>query len=142
MNRIEIVRKAFSFPTPDESGTLLSDDFQSTDEVGSPPMDKATWIGMGEVVRTSFPDMDYVIEDIQEEAAGIKVKGHFVGTFTSDLDLSAMGMDVIPASGQKITWPTGTGLATVEGGKLTKVHNTDTGPDAGISGFYRALGVG
>jgi hypothetical protein len=43
-------------------------------------MDKASWVGMGAMLRPSFPDIDYVIEDIREEGAGVKVEGHFVGT--------------------------------------------------------------
>ena len=142
MNKVETVRAAFSFPSPDESETLLADDFQATDQMGSPAMDKATWIGMGEMLKASFPDIDYVIEDIREDGEGVKVMGHFVGTFTNDLDLSPVGMEVIPASGKKIRWPTSTDMVTVEVGKITRVHNPDTGPDAGMSGFLKALGVG
>ena len=142
MNKVETVRAAFSFPSLDESETLLADDFQATDEVSSPPMDKATWVGMGEMLKASFPDIDYVIEDIREEGAGVKVVGHFVGTFANDLDLSPLGMDTVPASGKKITWPSGNNQVTLEGGKLTGSHSTDTGPDAGIAGFFKAIGVG
>lgn len=141
MNKIETVRAAFSYPTPEESEALLADDFKTTNEVGSPPFDKATWIGMGEMLRASFPDIDYVIEDIREEGAGVKVTGYFTGTFTNDLDLSPMGMDSVPANGKKIKWPSETAVATVEGGRLTKVHSTNTGPDAGMAGFLKTLGV-
>jgi hypothetical protein len=56
--KVETVRAAFSLPIPEESETLLIDDFQFTNEIGSPPPEKATWIGMGPKIKVSFPDID------------------------------------------------------------------------------------
>ncbi len=142
MDKLDIVRTVFGFSSPDVSASLLADDFQATDALGSPPMDKDTWIGMGEMLRASLPDIDYVIEDIREEGDGVKVVGHFVGSFTNDLDLSPLGMEVIPASGKVVRWPSSTSHVTVEGGKVTRSHSPDTGPDAGLPGFLKALGAG
>jgi hypothetical protein len=144
MNKVETVRSALDFPSPEESEALLAGDFQSTDEVGlgSQPIDKATWIRMGGMMKASFPDIELVIEEIREEGDGVKVVGHFVGTFTNDFDLTPLTMSVIPASGEKLTWPSGASQVTVEGGRFTRVHNTDTGPDARLAGFLRPLGVG
>ena len=35
MNKVETVRSALNFPSPEESEALLADDFQPTDEVGA-----------------------------------------------------------------------------------------------------------
>ena len=142
MNAVDIVRSAFDYFGNPDRYSLYSDDFQWTDSLGSPPMDKGAWVGMGQMMEASFPDIEYVIEDINEEGDTVKVVGHFVGTFTNDLDLSPMGMDVIPASGEKTTWPSNTDLITVEGKKITRIHNPGTGPDAGLAGFLKAIGVG
>jgi len=142
MDKIEIVRRAFTVKHWEEGQNLLADNFQSTDEVGSPPFDKATWIGMGQMLQGSFPDLENVIDDIREEGAGVRITSHFVGTFANDLDLSAMGMGVIPASGKKITWPPGASMVTLAGDKIARIHSTETGPDAGMGGFLKALGVG
>jgi predicted ester cyclase len=141
MNKVDIVKTAFNFDDPEQSAALLADDFTATDSVGSPPMDKAGWAGMGEMMRASFPDIDYVIEDIREEGAGVKVTGYFTGTFTNDLDMTPLGMGVVPASGAKVRWPSSTSQVSIEGGKITNSHGTDTGPDAGMAGFLKVIGA-
>jgi hypothetical protein len=138
MDKIETVKRAFSVKHWEEAQDLLADNFQSTDEGGSPPFDKATWIGMGQMLQASFPDLENVIDDIREEGQGVRVTSHFVGTFANALDLSAMGVGVVPASGKKITWPPSTSLVTLEGGKITRLHNTGSG----MGSFLQALGVG
>lgn len=141
MNKIDIVREAFNLNDPDRAGSHLTDDFQGTDAVGSPPFDKASWTGMGYMLKAAFPDMDFVIEDIWEEGDNVMVMGHFAGTFTNDLDLSPMGMGVIPANGQAIVWPDSTSIVSFAGDKIVRSHDTATGPDAGFAGFFRPLGV-
>ena len=141
MNKVDIVRTAFNFDNREESEALIADNFTATDSVGGPPMDKASWMGMGEMMRASFPDIDFVIEDIREEGAGVQVTGYFIGTFTNDFDLTSLGMSVFPASGKKIKWPSGSSQVTIEGGKITNSHDLSTGPDAGIPGFLKPLGA-
>ncbi|NIO13348.1 MAG: hypothetical protein GTO31_05630, partial [Xanthomonadales bacterium] len=86
-------------------------------------------------------DIEYVIEDIREEGEGVRVVGRFAGTFTNDLDLSIMNLGVIPATGAPVDFPTSTSQVSFEGGKISRSHDTDTGPDAGVAGFLKALGV-
>lgn len=140
MNKIDIVKVAFDFDNAD-SASLLSDDFQSTDAVGGPPTDKSMWIGMGQMMRASFPDISYVIQDIREEGDSVMVTGRFSGTFVNDFDLSAMGMGVIPATGAAVEFSDGTSQVSFDGDKISRVHDPDTGPNAGMKGFLRALGV-
>ena len=140
MNRIDIVKAAFDFDNPD-SASLLSDDFQSTDAVGGPPMDRSMWIGMGQIMRASIPDASYIIEDIREEGDGVTVTGRFSGTFVNDFDLSAMGMGVIPATGAAVDFPDSTSQVSFNGDKISRVHDPDTGPNAGMQGFLKALGA-
>jgi hypothetical protein len=67
------------------------------------------------------------------------MSGHFEGTHTGDLDLSAIGIGVIPASGKKIVWPEASEKITVEGDKIIRME-----PYAGASGmqaWLAALGV-
>ena len=142
MNKIDIVKSVILGSSNPNKAAVYADNFQVTNSVGEPPMDKSTWLGMEPLVLASFPDMEYVIEEIKEEGDGVRLTGHFTGTFTNDLDLSAMGMEVIPASGKKITWPNASELISVEDDKITRWHILDTGPDAGMAGFLRALGVG
>ncbi len=142
MNKVDFVKSTIIGPNQSPNPAHYSDDFVSTDAVGSAPMDKTTWLSMTPLMQASFPDIEYVVEDIREEGGRVSLTGHFVGTFTRDLDLSAMGMGVIRASGKLVTWPTSHNLITVEGGQITKWESTDTGPDAGISGFLKVVTTG
>jgi predicted ester cyclase len=140
MNKVEFVKRNLDLNNPDRY-SQISDEFQWTDAMGSPPMDKNAWIGMGQLMEAAFPDLSYVIKDVREKGDGVAVTGHFSGTFTNDFDLSAMGMGVVPATGAAVEFPTSTIQVSVDGGKISKIHDPSTGPDAGTPGFLKALGV-
>lgn len=139
MNKIDTVRSAYGFDDPERSKEYYSDDFQATDSVGGPPFDKTGWFGMGDLFRASIPDIDYIIEDIREEGDDVIVAGRFTGTFVNDFDLSAMDMGVIPASGKAVNFPTSTNRISFNGGKISRSHNIDTGPNAGVAGIVSVL---
>jgi len=143
MNKIDIVKKAFNFDTPPEvQREYLSDDFQFTDSVGGPPMDIKTWLAMGEMLRASLPDAGFAIDEIRQEGEDVILVGRFTGTFKHDLDLSAMNMGVIPATGKAVNFPPGTSRISFVGDKISRNHNLDTGPTAGLAGFMAAFGAG
>jgi hypothetical protein len=141
MNKMDIMKVVYSFNDFEESAKYLSDDFQGTDSVGGPTFDKAGWIGMGQMFKGSLPDIKVVIDDVREEGDTLTVASHFTGTFTNDFDLSAMDMGVIPASGKFVEFPSSTAQISFEGDQITKFHNTDTGPDAGLPGLMKTLGA-
>jgi predicted ester cyclase len=140
MNKIDIVESAFDLDNRDRY-SLYSDDFKRTDEMGSPPIDRSTWIAMQEPLRSAMPDLSVAIEDIREEGGGVVVTSRLSGTFTNDLDLSAMGMGVFAATGKAVDFPSGTDLVSFDGGKISEFHGLDTGPDTGMAGFFKALGA-
>jgi predicted ester cyclase len=143
MNKIEIVKKAFSFDTPpEEQKEYLSDDYQFVDSVGSPPEDKEAWFGMGQLMRASIPDIVFIFDEIHQEGEDVVFSGHFTGTFKHDMDLSAMNIGVIPATGKVLNIPGGTNRISFTGDKISKNHNLDTGPTAGMAGFLAAFGAG
>lgn len=140
MNKVDIAKAALSFDNPDRF-SLFSDDFQFTNAVGEPPMDKDSWFAMGQLMESAFPDISYIIEDIREEGDGLAVTGRFAGTFSNDFDLSALGFGVIPATGAALDFPDSTMQVSFNGQKITEAHDPSTGPDAGMRGFLRALGA-
>jgi hypothetical protein len=141
MNKIDLAKETYSFDNLELANSRLSDDFQGTDEVGGPPFDKAGWIGMGQMFKNSFPDIKVHIEDIHEHGDKVMLTSYFTGTFTRDFDLSAMGMGVIPASGEMVTFPSSTSEISFAGDKVSRTHNIETGPEAGFPGLLKALGV-
>ena len=121
------------------SEIYLSDEFQAIDQDGNAQMDKAAYIGFGQLLFASFKDFKYVYSDIRESGEGVLVTGHWEGTHTGDLDLSAMGMGVIPASGKKIVWPEESVEWKVEGDKVVSIKpQSNTGE---VEEFLKPLGV-
>jgi predicted ester cyclase len=140
MSKIEIVKSAFDLDDRDRI-SYLADDFKRTDEMGSPPIDRASWIAMTGPMESAFPDLALAIEDIREEGGGVVVTSRFSGTFTNDLDLSAIGLGVIPATGKAVNFPPGTDFVSFDGDKISELHGQDTGPDTGMAGLIKALGA-
>jgi predicted ester cyclase len=119
--------------------TYLSDDFKNFDKDGNAIMDKAAYIGMGQLLASAFKDFKAVYGDMREEGDSVIVRYHFEGTHTGDLDLSAMGLGVIPASGKKIVFPEDTAAFKIQGDKIVSIK--PYGDSAGIESFLAALGV-
>ncbi len=119
--------------------TCLSDDYKNYDKDGNVIMDKAMYLGMGKLLGSAFPDIKGFYSDVREEGDSIIVRYHFEGTHTGDLDLSAMGLGVIPASGKKIVWPDDTTAFEIQGDKI--ISNRTYGDSAGVESFLAALGV-
>jgi hypothetical protein len=118
--------------------THLSDDFQFLDKDGNVTMDRAGYIGFGHLLLASFNDMKFLYSDIRGDGDDVIVNSHWEGTFTGDLDLSAMGMGVIPASGKKIVWPESSSKWEIEGEKVVSIQDFSTG---GVGEFLAPLGV-
>lgn len=121
------------------STATLSDDFQSVDEDGNAVMNKEAYIGMGQLFFASFEDFKWVLGELREVDDGVLMSGHFEGTHTGDLDLSAMGAGVIPASGKKIVWDDATVKWVVQGDKI--VRQEPYSGASGIEAFLAPLGV-
>lgn len=119
--------------------TYLSDDFQSLDEHGNVVMNKEAYTGMVKLLFTAFNDFKYVGSDLREEGDSVIVSGNFEGTHTGDLDMSAMGMGVIPASGKKIVWPVASSEFKVDGDKIVSIK--PYGDSGGMEAFFTVLGV-
>jgi hypothetical protein len=117
----------------------FSDDFQMLDKDGSFVMNKEMLLAGMRQSNQAFTDYGFVRSDVREAGEFVIMSGHFEGTHTGDLDLSAMGIGVIPASGKKIVWPEASEKITVEGDKIIRME-----PYAGASGmqaWLAALGV-
>jgi hypothetical protein len=119
--------------------TYLSDDFQNLDQDGNVIMDKEAYIGMTQLLSAALKDFKAVYSDVREEGESVIVSYHFEGTHTGDLDLSAMGMGVVPASGKKIVWPEASSEFKIEGDKIVSIK--PYGDSGGMESFLAPLGV-
>jgi len=139
MSKIELVKLVNSWDLADRS-SYYTDDFVLTTETGDPPSDKSAVLAMGDLMAAALPDISTVIEDIREEGDSVMLTSHWEGMFANDFDLSALGMGVMPATGKAVVFPTSTIRIDFDGDKICAIHDTSTGPDAGIGGFLKALG--
>ena len=142
MNSEEITREIM---TGIESGDLdtvagyLSDDFVFSGPVPE-PISGEEWLGMQRLLHVAFPDWSFNISNMETTDSGVRVTYQITGTHTGDLNLSPMGMPVIPATGKSIQLPVEHADFTFEGDKAVKFH-TAAVEGAGLPGLLHQLGV-
>lgn len=119
------------------SEKYLSDDFKNIDQEGNVIANKEAYIAMALASAASFTGFKVVVSDLQEVSDGVIMTNHFEGTHTGDLDLSALGLGVFPASGKKIVWPDAQSKFTVEGNQITGIQEIS----GGLEYFLGPLGV-
>ena len=99
----------------------LSDDYQSLDKDGNLMGDKAFMNASSQMLFKSLNGFRGVVHDLQEEEDGsVMMTFHFEGTHTGDIDLSAMGLGVIPATGKSIVTPESRTRFFVEGNQIVR----------------------
>ncbi|MGB3713529.1 MAG: nuclear transport factor 2 family protein [Candidatus Promineifilaceae bacterium] len=136
-SKLDIVKAWIDASSMEASKTYIADDFQSVDHDGNVIMDKAGYLGMGAMMYASFRGFRFVHNDLREEGDFVFMTGHFEGTHIADLDLSAMGMGVISASGKKIVWPDASVKFTLAGDKI--VREEPYGESGGMEAFLAPL---
>jgi predicted ester cyclase len=142
VNPAEITRKIFAAL---ESGDLataasfLSDDFVFSGPVPE-PISGEQWFGLHQLLTAAFPDFSYNLSDVQVTGNVARTTHQISGTQMGDLDLSPMGMPVIPATGKKVRLPVEHADLTFEGGKAVRLH-ADVPADGGVPGIMQQLGV-
>jgi predicted ester cyclase len=117
----------------------LSDDFTNLDKDGNVAMNKEAYMGMVQILHAAFSGLETVIHDMHEEGEAVILRSHFEGTHTGDLDLSALGMGVFPASGKKIVWPEASTTWKFTGDQIASIEPNDD--NAGVGSFLAALGA-
>ncbi len=117
----------------------FSDDFQNFDKDGNVALNKEGILGMARMMSAAFTDYGFVLTTLPAECDFIIMTGHFEGTHTADLDLSAMGLGIVPASGKKIVWSEASAKLTVEGDKIVRM--APYAGAAGLKAFLATLGV-
>jgi hypothetical protein len=140
MNKKELLKKVYEASSA-ETARYLTDDFQATFANGNPSMDKDTWIGMGVLMEAAMPDMVWEFDYIGEDGDDVLVDTRMSGTFENDLDLSALGMGVIPATGKRVEMGPIRDRVRFEDGKICEIHDPQTGQEGGPTDLMKALGV-
>jgi predicted ester cyclase len=119
--------------------SYLADDFQFSGPVPE-PLGAAEWIGTNMTLNAGMPDMSFNVQIVEIDGNIVRTVDQMTGTHTDDLDLTQMGIGVIPATGNAISLPAENGAAEVVDGKLVSLH-LDTPPGGGMFGMLAQLGV-
>jgi len=123
----------------EKAKSYLSNDFKFSGPVPEPISGEA-WLGMSASLKAGIPDLNYQfrIESVDGETANISAE--LKGTHKGDLDLTAMHLGVIPATGKSFHAAHELGKATLDNGKITswEMENTE---GAGLMAILAQLGV-
>ena len=100
----------------DTVASFLADNFQFSGPVPE-PIGADQWLGLSGVLLNAFEDLQYNLRVESVEGNIVRIAAQLNGTHNNDLDLSAMGMGVIPASGKTFSLPEEHGEVLIEGDK-------------------------
>jgi hypothetical protein len=140
MNKRELLNMMYEASTA-ETAHYLTDDFQATFANGNPSMDKDMWIGSGVLMEAAMPDVVWEFDYVGEDGDDVLVDTRMSGTFENDLDLSAVGMGVIPATGKRVEMGPIRNRVSFEGDKICQLHDPRNGQEGGLADLMKALGV-
>jgi ketosteroid isomerase-like protein len=123
----------------EKAKSLFADDFKFSGPVPEPISGEA-WLGMSASLKAAFPDLNYRfnIESVDGDTAHISAE--LSGTHKGDLDLTAMNMGVIPATGKSFKAAHEHGAAMLRDGKITSWEMEPT-EGAGLMAILGQLGV-
>jgi predicted ester cyclase len=118
---------------------FLSDDFTFSGPVPQ-PISGGEWLAMQQSLSKAFPDWKFNAADLREEGDKIRGTVQITGTQKGELDLSALGMPNVPATGKAVKLPREEITLTVSNGRFTSL-NTAATEGAGVMGILSQLGV-
>ena len=105
------------------------------------PLGKDAYLNTMRNLINAFPDLDYHYRVIDADDEHVRYASYMTGTHTGDLDLTAMGMGIIPPTGKsfKTVEEEGEVWFTDEGKAKRIVIHTEEG--GGLQGMLAQLGV-
>lgn len=142
MNRTEIARTVMEAAARGDAATAkshLSNDFVLTGPTPE-PLNAEQWLGLHQLINVGMPDFSFNISDVQEKGDTVTLTMQITGTHQGTLDLSPMGLPVIPATGIRVKLPVEKPQITFRGDKIIGAH-LDIPPGGGVIGLLSQLGV-
>jgi len=123
----------------DKAQSLLAGDFQFSGPVPQ-PISGPAWLGMSASLKAAFPNLNYQFKIEGADGNTVNISAELKGTHSAALDLTAMGMGVIPATNKSFAAAHEHGKATVQDGKI-KSWEMEGNKDAGLMAILGQLGV-
>ncbi len=119
--------------------SFLTDDFQFSGPVPE-PISGPAWLGMSASLKAAFPDLDYQFKVEGADGNTVSISAQLKGTHTGNLDLTAMGMPVIPPTNKSFAAAHEHGKAVVQDGKV-KTWAVEQTEGAGLMAILGQLGI-
>jgi len=119
--------------------SLFTDDFKFSGPVPEPISGQA-WLGMSASLKAAFPDLNYRFKIESVDGNTAHISGELSGTHKGALDLTAMHMGTIPATGKSFKAAHEHGKVMVRDGKIAFWAMEPT-EGAGLMAILGQLGV-
>ena len=119
--------------------SYLSNDFKFSGAVPE-PISRQEWIEMSTNLKAAFPDLDYQFTTDGSSGDTVNVSAQLRGTHKGNLDLTAMHMGVIPATGKSFKAAREHGKAMLRDGKVISLA-LDPTQGAGLMAILDQLGI-
>jgi hypothetical protein len=120
--------------------SYVSDDFQVIGPMLPEPLNLQQWIGQMQSMRAAASDLSFNFRVVEADENSARVGSRLTGTHTGDLDLTSMGMGVIPPTGKSFSTNEEFSMGTVEGGRVTRIE-LEQRPDSGLAHMLQQIGV-
>jgi predicted ester cyclase len=135
----EAYADAFNAGDLDTLADLLADDFQFSGPVPE-PMDRDQFLGLMELMGQAFPDIQFNTRLVDINRNVVRFTNQLAGTHTGNLDLSFMGLGVIPPTGRPFSMAREDGETVIENGYVVSTHIYPT-EGAGLMAILDQLGI-
>ncbi|OGR91226.1 MAG: hypothetical protein A2V88_11145 [Elusimicrobia bacterium RBG_16_66_12] len=142
MSALEMASKLFQAIEAKDmiaAAKYLSDDFTFSGPVPQ-PVSGGEWLAMHQSLSKAFPDWKFNASNLREEGGKVRGVLQITGTHKGELDLSALGMPNVPATGKAIKLPREEITLTGSDGKFTSLSTAAT-VGGGVMGVLSQLGV-
>jgi predicted ester cyclase len=123
----------------DKAKPLFADNFKFSGPVPEPISGEA-WLGMSASLKAAFPDLNYRFNIERVDGDTAHISGELSGTHKGTLDLTAMHMGTIPATGKSFRAAHEHGKVTTNNGKITAWAMEPT-EGAGLMAILGQLGI-
>ena len=123
----------------EKAQSTLASDFQFSGPVPE-PISGPAWMGMSASLKNAFPDLNYQFKIVSVDGNTAHISAELKGTHKGALDLSALGMGVIPPTNKTFAAKYEKGEASVQDGKV-KTWVMEGTEGAGLMAILSQLGV-